>query len=51
MEYLIGSIVLLVVVCGILQWAAKSYVDSMLDDPTGGIIPVEVLEKNKRNKK
>lgn len=51
MEYVIGFIIFCVVVYGILQWAAKSYVDSILNDPTGGIVPVEVFAKNNTKRK
>lgn len=45
MEYVIGGLVFICAMIGLVHWAAKSYVDSILNDPTGGLVPIPVKKE------
>lgn len=46
MEYVIGGLVVICAIIGLFHWAAKSYVESILNDPTGGLVPIPVKNEN-----
>lgn len=46
MEYVIGGLVFICAFIGLVRYAAKSYVDSILDDPTCSIVPIPVKNEN-----